>query len=309
MEDVAGEPIVPSTDRYVVTRSLRLHYVDYGGDGEVVVALPGWVRTARAFDSIAPVLAPHVHLLALDFRGRGSSDWGPPGQYRIFNYLLDLQHFVNGLGLDKFALIGTSLGGLLAQLYATAHPKRVSRLVLNDWSFGASLEGILRVMKRYTRAPAEFANLDDAKAWFLARRDGLDRLDPETLTRWVSCDLTPTPAGGLRFNCDPALIQPNKEARLDTRLGRVVLGSMDSWVAWELVKRLNMPLLILRGGESEVISKASVERLLRILPTATCVEVAGVGHAPTLYEPEAREAVREFFGIPSARSAVAPIAS
>src|SRR6516165_7521217 len=73
-------------ESYVTLPGMRLHYVDYGGHGEPLVALHGFVQNARAFDAIAPLLVPHVRLLALDVRGRGDSDWGPPDGYRWSHY-------------------------------------------------------------------------------------------------------------------------------------------------------------------------------------------------------------------------------
>ena len=68
-------------DGYVSLPGQRLHYVDYGGAGEPVVALHGLIQNAHAFDGIALALVPHKRLLALDLRGRGGSDWGPPDYY------------------------------------------------------------------------------------------------------------------------------------------------------------------------------------------------------------------------------------
>jgi pimeloyl-ACP methyl ester carboxylesterase len=281
-------------DGYVWVPNLRLHYVDFGGDGEPVVALHGYIQNAHAFDAIAPVLVPHVRLLALDMRGRGGSDWGPIDSYRWAYYLRDLRGLFEALGLVRFALIGTSMGGTLAMLYAMAHPNEVTRLVLNDVSLNANRAGVVRVARRIGRAPRTFTDLAHAVAWFLGEREGLDRLDHETRRAWVSHFLTPAPGGGLRFNCDPAVIQ--RAALVPPQLGRRVPWS-HRWTVWEQLKRLEMPVLILRGGESDVVPRRSVEDMVEFLPAASWAEVPRVGHTPTLYEPEARAALREFFAI------------
>jgi pimeloyl-ACP methyl ester carboxylesterase len=287
-------------DGYVKVRHLRLHYFDYGGGGEVAVALPGLVQTARAFDAIAPVLVPHVRLLAFDLRGRGESDWASPGSYQINEYLLDLKASLSALGLQKVALIGTSLGGFVAMLYAAANPLKVTRLVLNDCLAGGNLGGIFGAAKRTARAPSEFADLDAAKAWFLAEREGLERLDGHALTSWVSHYLTPTSRGGLGFRCDPVVIRLAETAadNLMRQLGPGMELHREE-LMWQWIKRLTMPVLLLRGSLSQVVLPSTAARLLRELPSARCVEVAGVGHSPTLYEPEAQAAVGDFFGVPS----------
>jgi pimeloyl-ACP methyl ester carboxylesterase len=291
-------PRVPYQDGFARVSGIRLHYVDYGGQGQNVVALPGLIQSAHAFDSIAPLLAPHVRLLALDFRGRGASDWGPPERYRIDQYLRDLNGFLAVLRLERVALIGTSLGGFVARLFATAHPDRVTRLVLNDCAIGGSLAGVCRVSERPSQAPQEFTDIDEAVTWFQSDRPGLDRLEPVIRREWVMHYLTQTGSGAFRLSCDPAVVRlANSLASQFMMLER---PSIETELAWEQARRLTMPLLILRGALSEVIAHETAERLTRLLPNARCVEVAGVTHSPTLYEEEAQRALLEFFGISAA---------
>jgi pimeloyl-ACP methyl ester carboxylesterase len=284
-------------DGFVTVSGLRLHYVDYGGQGETVVALPGLIQSAHAYDSIAPLLAPHFRFLALDFRGRGASDWGPPERYRIDQYLRDLKGFLAALNLERMALIGTSLGGFVARLFATAYPARVTRLVLNDCAIGGALSGVCRVSARPSHAPQEFASIDEAVAWFQADRPGLDRLERGLRREWVAHYLTRTESGGFRLSCDPTVIRlANSLAGQFQMLER---PSIEMELAWEQARRLTMPLLILRGELSEVIANETTERLTRLLPNARSVDIAGVTHSPTLYEEEAQLALAEFFGVPA----------
>jgi pimeloyl-ACP methyl ester carboxylesterase len=192
---------------YVNLPGIRLRYVDYGGEGETLVALHGLVQNAHAFQAIAPLLVPHVRLIALDLRGRGGSDWGPADCYRWNFYLRDLRDFFDAMGLARFGLIGTSMGGTLAMLYTMAHPAEVTRLVLDDVVLNTNYAGVVRTAQRIGRAPPEFAGLAHALEWFLAERDGLDRLDEPTQRAWVSHFLVRGRGGGLCFNCDPVLIR------------------------------------------------------------------------------------------------------
>ena len=282
-------------DCFVQIRGLCTRYVDYGGEGEVVLALPGLIQTARAFDSIAPLLVPGIHLIALDFRGRGGTQWGIPESYRLDQYLKDVREFINLMQFRSIGLIGTSLGGFIARMYATAYPARVSKLVLNDCAIGGNVTGMLRVGARPSTAPEEFATLDDAIGWFEATRPGLERLSPETRQEYVSHYLAPSPSGGLRFNCDPAVIR--SAARLVDQLSRRQSTEVESRVAWEQAGRLTMPLLLIRGELSDVISVEAISRLQQVLPHAQSLEVPGVSHSPTLYEPEVQQALAVFFGI------------
>jgi esterase len=295
---VERPPIVSYRDGYVTLSDVRLHYVDYGGTGEPVVALHGLVQNAHAFDAIAPVLVPQTHLLALDVRGRGKSDWGRPDTYRWSYYLRDLQGFVDALGLDRFVLIGTSMGGTLAMLHAMARPRQVSGLVMNDSSLNANRAGIVRAAQRIGRAPATFAGLAEAVAWFSEERDGLHRLDEGSRLAWVSHFLTPALEGGLRFNCDPEIIR--RAGLVPPDIGPGVPWS-HRWTVWQRLQRLRMPVLLLRAAMSDVVPRYAVKRMVEALPAGMWREIPGAGHAPTLYEPESQAALRDFFGLPAPR--------
>ena len=283
-------------DGYVTASEVKLHYVDYGGTGEAVVALHGLVQNAHAFDGIAPILVPRERLIALDLRGRGGSDWGPPENYRWKYYLQDLRGFLRELGLFRVALIGTSMGGTLAMLYAMAHPGQVTRLVMNDSSLNVNRGGMVRAALRVGRTPDTFLSLPHATAWFLEQRDGLDRLDEEQRRAWVSHFLVPVATGGWRLNCDPEIIR--RASLIPPDIGPRLPWS-HQWTVWEQVKRLDMPVLILRGARSDVVPRLSVRRMVEALPAAQWAEVPGVGHAPTLYEPEAHTVLRDFFALPA----------
>jgi esterase len=292
-EKVRQRGKVAYRDGYVKLRGRNVHYVDYGGAGEIVVALHGYVQNAHAFDGIAPVLVPHVRLLALDARGRGESDKGPPESYRMNYYLRDLRDFFETIGLSRFALIGTSMGGHLALLYSMAHPLEVTRLILNDLVLDHRTE-IVRPGQKYARAPASFSTVQDAISWFLKERSSLNCLDEEARLAWVGHFLTPSD-GGFRFHCDPVLLRLAAQRPVQSNIGATQNAYRQ--LLREQSKRLKMPVLILRGANSEVVLRENARRMVDSLPAAICVEVPGAGHSPTLYEPAAQNALRDFFGI------------
>jgi pimeloyl-ACP methyl ester carboxylesterase len=263
--------------------------------------LHGYVQNAHAFDAIAPILASGTRFFALDLRGRGASDWSQPNSYRWSYYFRDLQGFLAALGLERVALIGTSLGGTLALLYALAHPRQVSALVLNDIALGADIAGVNNAARRIGGAPTTFADLTSATSWFLRERSGLERLDERQRRSWISHFLTPTTAGQLRFNCDPALILA---ARSVSQEALPLIPWWHHWTVWKQAQRLTMPVLVLRGEKSDVVPRASADRMVHMLPVCQSREIPGSGHAPTLYEPEAQVAIKHFFGISTVREPV-----
>jgi pimeloyl-ACP methyl ester carboxylesterase len=164
---------------------------------------------------------------------------------------------------------------------------------MNDISLNANRAGVVRASMRIVKAPTRFNDLSHALDWFMEERDGLDRLDEPGRRAWVAHFLTPAAEGGLRFNCDPVIIR--RAALVPPTLGPRVPWSHHEAV-WQQVKRLTMPVLVLRGEHSDVVPRESVQRMVQWLPNASWVEVPGAGHAPTLYEPESRAALRAFFG-------------
>ena len=144
---------------------LTLHYLEWGeADAPDIVCVHGYTGSADAFNALARHLQDRFHILAPDVRGHGESAWSPAGAYQYADQAGDLAAFVDRLGLDRFVLIGTSMGGIIAMAYAVAHPQRLRGLVIND--IGPDAEaGTQRITQMVGSRPEEFATLDDAMAY------------------------------------------------------------------------------------------------------------------------------------------------
>src|SRR5215831_21259096 len=113
--------------------NLALHYLEWGrAESPPIVCVHGYTGSADAFNALARHLQDGFHILAPDVRGHGESAWSSSGAYRYEDQASDLAGFVGGLGLDKFVLIGTSMGGIIAMTYAGECAERFSGLVIND---------------------------------------------------------------------------------------------------------------------------------------------------------------------------------
>src|SRR2546426_3369377 len=144
---------------------LRVHCLDWGNPGAPpVVCVHGYTSSAQAFNALARRFRDRYHFVALDVRGHGESAWSPAGAYQYRDQVGDLAAVVDKLGLSRFTLIGTSMGGIIAMAYAGAHPDRLTHLVLND--IGPDVEvGSQRITQMVGGRPDEFATLDDAMAY------------------------------------------------------------------------------------------------------------------------------------------------
>src|SRR6516164_2268618 len=144
---------------------LALHYLEWGeAAAPPIVCVHGYTGSADAFSAPARHLHDRYRILAFDVRGHGESAWSPAGAYRYEDQAKDLAEFAKQLGLDKFVLIGTSMGGIIAMTYAAEYRDRLLGLVIND--IGPDAEaGTQRITQMVGSRPDEFASLEEAMAY------------------------------------------------------------------------------------------------------------------------------------------------
>jgi esterase len=271
---------------FLTVNGLRLHYFDWGNAGALpVVCVHGYTSSAEAFHAPARYFQDRFHLIAPDVRGHGASAWSPTGAYQYSDQVSDLEGFVTQLGLERFALIGTSMGGIIAMAYAGAHPERLARLVINDIGPDAEV-GSQRITQMVGDRPEVFATLEDAMAYrsnvspIIAGRSEEDQRELALGVLRQQAD------GQWVWKLDPAYIQQ-----------RVQHGPPRRPALWPVLQRLSCPTLVVWGTESDVLSEAQARRMVEVLPQGELVAVPGVGHAPTLMEPVVLAALERFLGV------------
>src|SRR5712692_7572864 len=224
---------------FLTVNDLRLHYFDWGNAGAPpVVCVHGYTSSAQAFNAPARHFQDSVHVVAPDVRGHGESAWSAAGAYEYRDQVSDLAALVDHLGLARFTLIGTSMGGIIAMAYAEAHAQRLLRLVIND--IGPDVEqGSGRITQMVGSRPEDFATLDDAMAY---RRE----VSPITASRSLDDQrelalgvLKQHPDGRWIWKMDPAYIQQ-----------RVQRGAPARPALWPVLERLSCPTLVVWGTES-----------------------------------------------------------
>jgi pimeloyl-ACP methyl ester carboxylesterase len=274
-------------DKFVTANGLRLHYLDYGGAGKpALVCIHGLTGNAHSFDALARHVAAKYHALSIDVRGRGDSQWGPAGEYTPQNYLSDLASMLEQLAITRVTLIGTSMGGMISMLYAGGYRERVERVVLNDIGPDIDPAGIARITSYVGAAPERFADLGEVAAYFRTTYPPASRMPEDALREFVRWSVKPTADGGLTWKMDPAVRRPMR--------GGPAARPLDMWVPFA---RITAPVLVVRGAESDILSRSTCEKMKQVHPRTTVAEVAGVGHAPSLVEPESLAALREFLGL------------
>ncbi|MEE4453761.1 alpha/beta hydrolase [Novosphingobium resinovorum] len=275
-------------DRFWSSRDgLKLHFRDYpapeGGESRVpVLCLHGLTRNARDFDVLAPRLARERRVICPDLRGRGDSEYARDSKtYTPVRYGDDVLALIEQEGLERFVIVGTSLGGLMAMGLAALIPDKIAGAVVND--VGPRLEpaGLERI-KGYVGQGRSWPT------WVHAAR-GLEDLQGsafpgQPLDFWIGMAKRLMTVGGngrVVFDYDMKIAEPF--------LAFDPNAQPDLWGAWAALAAV--PVLVVRGGLSDLLSAATLAEMLRRAPLAEGLTLEGIGHAPSLDEPESVAAI------------------
>ena len=274
-------------DRYYVVRDgLRLHYRDYPGatDKPPLLCLPGLTRNARDFADFAERNSPRFRVIALDFRGRASSDYDPsPARYNPMTYAADVLELLDQLGIAQAVFVGTSLGGLVTMVIAATAPQRIAAAIINDVGPDVDPAGINRILT-YVGKDLRFHSWDEAADTIAGNYGG--NFERFTHADWVAMAKRNCREenGEIRFDYDMAIAEPFKTA-----------GAVPQADLWPLFAALGTkPLLVVRGERSDLLTTQTADKMQAVAPAMKLAVVPGVGHAPELNEPEATAAIDEF---------------
>jgi len=274
-------------DRYMTVRDgLRLHYRDYAGaaDKPPILYLHGLTRNSRDWTEFAERYSPGFRVLALEFRGRGGSDYDPiPQRYNPLTYAGDVIELLDQLALDQAIFAGTSLGGLVTLTMAAMAPQRIFATIMNDVGPDVDVEGVNRILT-YVGNDRRFGSWDEA-ADAIAANYGAS-FERYTHDDWVKMAKRNCREenGEVRFDYDMAIAEPFKTTGPTPHV--------DLWPFFRVLAE--RPLLVVRGAKSDLLTEATARRMQQVAPDMKLVLVPGVGHAPELNEPEAVAAIDEF---------------
>jgi len=273
-------PAPDRLSRFVAARDgLRLHFLDFQPQRETrapVVCLPGLARSAEDFDPIARRLAAQGHrVLALDYRGRGLSDWDPDwSHYDLDVEQDDILAVLADAGVARAVFIGTSRGGIHTMRLAHARPGLVLGAVMNDIGPKIEVDGLVRIKSYVGRLPP-LNSLDDAIGLMRlaagAYFSGVGAQEWEIYARQTFVEKD----GKVVLRYDPQLSHT-----LDT-----VAPDMQSPTFWdEFAALARVPVLAIRGATSDILSVETVHEMARRHPGLEQLTVEGQGHAPLLLD-------------------------
>jgi pimeloyl-ACP methyl ester carboxylesterase len=280
---------------------LKLHLRDYGSSldpGLPVVCLPGLARSAADFAPLATALAQGAsgirrRVIAIDYRGRGLSD--RDADWR--NYDLNIEHtdilaVLAATGIEKAIFIGTSRGGLHIMLLGATRPGLMQGAILNDVGPVLETDGLTRIRGYLGDFPSP-ASLAEAKALLktvMSRQfSNLTEEEWEVFTRLTFEDET----GRFGAKYDPMLMKPLEALDLATPLPTL-------WPQFEGLREV--PLLVIRGGNSDLLSAATLAEMTKRHPNCETYVVDGQGHAPLLLDAASIERIAGFIAMAEAKA-------
>ncbi|MCK6433537.1 MAG: alpha/beta hydrolase [Aquabacterium sp.] len=266
----------------------RMAYWEWGDplNERVLVCVHGLARQGRDFDTLAQALCGHYRVVCPDVVGRGQSDWlADPMGYAIPTYVADMVTLLARLDAAQVDWVGTSMGGLIGLGLAALPGSPVRKLVLNDVGPTIEPEALQRI-GTYLGLPVHWATLDEAAdaLWVISQGFG-----PHTREQWLALtrpQLKPD-GDGYKPHYDPGIAVPFR--LITPELAQA--GEAMLWHSWDA---LRIPVLLLRGAQSDLLSAGTAQAMTQRGPRARLVEFAGVGHAPMLVQPDQVDAVRSF---------------
>jgi pimeloyl-ACP methyl ester carboxylesterase len=264
----------------------RLSYLEWGAPRAargVVICVHGLTRCARDFDSLAIALSDQYRVICPDMPGRGYSDWlKNPLEYTLPTYVSDLVTLIARLDVEQVDWVGTSMGGLIGMALAAQPGTPIRRMLLNEAGPLVKAEALERIGRYLGQAPV-FAAFGDAERYVRAVSAPFG---PHSDAEWrflTEHVVRQQPDGSYIVHYDPQLAVPFS-ADLPHR-------DVDLWGLWD---NIECPTLVIRGALSDLLDQATVAEMRARGPRADAVELAGVGHAPTLMKPDQIAIVRDF---------------
>jgi len=259
---------------------IRLHYREYAGpaDKPPVLCFPGLTRNARDYEALAERLAGQWRVLCVEFRGRGESGYAKdPMSYVPLTYFQDVEALLEELKVDRFVAVGTSLGGLVTMLLAATERDKLAGVVLNDVGPEINPAGLARIRTYVGKGVWYPTWMHAARALASGNADVYPNYAIEDWLRMAKRLYRVNSSGRIVLDYDMKIAEPFR-----------VPGNEAGPDMWPTIDAMNgRPLLIVRGERSDILSEETAAKMVTRVPGAELVTVPGIGHAPTLEEPEA----------------------
>jgi pimeloyl-ACP methyl ester carboxylesterase len=265
-----------ATDRVITLNGLRVHYLDWGTSGKPpLILLHGIARTAHNFDHLAAHFTDRFHVLAVDMRGHGDSEWHPQEAYLVEDYVSDIEALIDALRLREIVLWGNSTGGRVAQMIAGRRPELVAAAVIED--VGPERPQAIS-NRRANRMSEEESGWESLDALFERTKKQYPRVADDVLREFVEHGSKQRADGRFVWKRDPAILKGFVATEL-----------------WHTIAKIKAPIVYILGGASDIVPAEAQRELRATLPQSEIITMPGLGHYPSDEEPaQFLEIVDEF---------------
>jgi cobalt-zinc-cadmium efflux system protein len=267
----------------------RMAYHAWGNPSnpKVLVCVHGLTRRGSDFNTLAKAMCKDYYVVCPDVVGRGDSDrLKNPMLYAVPQYVADMACMIKQLGVSQVDWFGTSMGGLIGMVYASMPNNPIRRMLINDVGPRIEPEAIKR-LGSYVGQPFAFGN----------RADALQRLNEicasfgsHTPEEWeiYNGPMLVQKDGVWGMHYDPDISVPFASVN-------PIMAKAGEMAMWHAFKQIRIPMLIVRGGDSDLLSAQTVAEMCRVNPHIRSIEIPGVGHAPAFVKTEQIALAKEFF--------------
>jgi len=274
---------------YTSPDGLRLYYRDYNAansTGTPLLCLHGLTRNSKDFHAFASALSRDRRVISPDMRGRGRSDYDPDYRnYQVATYARDVLALLDHEQLTRVIAVGTSMGGLISMAIGSVKPDVFRGIILNDVGPEVDPEGIKRI-SAYVGAGAVLQNWRQAV-------NGVKVINGPCFPDYAQADWENFARNTFREQQDGSIV-----ADYDQAIGTAIRDSAENAVPadlWPMFRALaSVPVMVLRGENSDILSPETLTRMAREHPQLTPVIVPNRGHAPDLSEDVSQREISRF---------------
>ena len=251
------------TDKNILVNGMNFHYLEWGNPANpTVLMLHGNSQQAHSWDFVSLALSENYHIIALDQRGHGDTDWAPDGDYSVQAQVRDIQAFVTDTGLIGFVLIGHSMGGRNSFVWASEHSGDLNGLVIVDTGPDTQRRGQDRI-KNFRELPDELDSFEQ----FAERVQEYTGRTKEQVMGALKYSIRERADGKWTWKYDKAMRDPNRRD-----------AGMTPEQLWECIKRIDCPTLVMRGDRSDLFTEETMEQMKQAISDCETVTISGAGH-------------------------------
>ena len=264
-------------------QSCKIHYLDWGASNlPILICAHGLTRNARDFDFLARSISDQFRVIAIDFPGRGLSDWlDDKTNYSMPLYLNVIESLLNELDINSFNWLGTSMGGLIGIILATQKSNTLKRLIINDVGPEIPTSAVDRISD-YLSTVDSFDSQKEFEGHIRQIYAPFGKLTDQQWRHLAEHSQRIDSKGKLASNYDPDIAIPFKQA---------LSMKADLWGYWQAI---STPVYLLHGINSDILNTAILAKMKQLQPGLKSRSIERVGHAPALMNESQIQLVRDW---------------